>query len=143
MALLFSPTHPPHIFSFSFESSGCLKQFRGHSGAITTMATDRFKRWLLLYTNLSVVSTGRVLFTAGADSTIRSWNIQSGQCLKVAPYICFNLGLTIGHTQNICNSLLQTFQGHTRMILDIIVKPKAFYTSSTDLTVRSWVCSLM
>ena len=25
------------------------------------------------------------------------------------------------------------------MILDIIVKPKAFYTSSTDLTVRSWV----
>ena len=26
---------------FSFESSGCLKQFRGHTGAITTMATDR------------------------------------------------------------------------------------------------------
>ena len=30
-------------FFFSFESSGCLKQFRGHSGAITTMATDRLK----------------------------------------------------------------------------------------------------
>ena len=26
------------------------------------------------------------------------------------------------------------------MILEIIVRPKAFYTSSTDLTVRSWVC---
>eukprot|EP00090_Calanus_glacialis_P013359 TRINITY_DN219_c0_g1_i1.p1 TRINITY_DN219_c0_g1~~TRINITY_DN219_c0_g1_i1.p1 ORF type:complete len:490 (-),score=146.83 TRINITY_DN219_c0_g1_i1:545-2014(-) len=53
--------------SWSFESGGCLKQFRGHTGAITTMATD---------------SSGRVLFTAGADSTIKSWNIQSGQCLK-------------------------------------------------------------
>ena len=55
--------------SWSFESGGCLKQFRGHTGAITTMATD---------------SSGRVLFTAGADSTIKSWNIQSGQCLKVS-----------------------------------------------------------
>ena len=25
----------------------------------------------------------RVLFTAGADSSVKSWNIQSGQCLKV------------------------------------------------------------
>jgi len=53
--------------SWSFESGGCLKQYRGHSGAVTSMATD---------------STGRVLFTAGADSSVKSWNIQSGQCLK-------------------------------------------------------------
>ena len=50
------------------ESGGCLKQFRGHTGAVTTMATD---------------SSGKVLFTAGADSTIKSWNIQSAQLLKV------------------------------------------------------------
>ena len=54
--------------SWSVESSGCLKQFRGHTGAVTTMATD---------------SSGKVLFTAGADSTIKSWNIQSAQLLKV------------------------------------------------------------
>ena len=28
-------------------------------------------------------SNGKVLFTAGADSTIKSWNIQSAQLLKV------------------------------------------------------------
>ena len=55
--------------SWSFESAGCLKQFRGHTGAVTTMATD---------------SSGKVLFTAGADSTIKSWNIQSAQLLKVS-----------------------------------------------------------
>ena len=54
--------------SWSFESAGCLKQFRGHTGAVTTMATD---------------SSGRVLFTAGADSAVKSWNIQSAQLLKV------------------------------------------------------------
>ena len=55
--------------SWSFESAGCLKQFRGHTGAVTTMATD---------------NSGKVLFTAGADSTIKSWNIQSAQLLKVS-----------------------------------------------------------
>ena len=55
--------------SWSFESGGCIKQFRGHTGAITTMATD---------------PTGKVLFTAGSDTTIKSWNINSGQCLKVS-----------------------------------------------------------
>ena len=54
--------------TWSFESAGCLKQFRGHTAAITTMQTD---------------SNGKVLFTAGADSTIKSWNIQSAQLLKV------------------------------------------------------------
>ena len=36
----------------------------------------------------------------------------------------------------------QTFEGHTRMILQIIVTPKSFYTSSTDLTVRGWVYNM-
>ena len=61
--------------TWSFESAGCLKQFRGHTGAVTTMATD---------------SSGKVLFTAGADSTIKSWNIQSAQLLKVGNYFVEN-----------------------------------------------------
>ena len=35
--------------------------------------------------------------------------------------------------------VFQTFDGHTRMVLQIVVTPKMFYTSSTDLSVRSWV----
>ena len=33
----------------------------------------------------------------------------------------------------------QSFNGHSRMILDLFVSPKMFFTSSTDLTVRAWV----
>merc|ERR1719283_197589 len=67
--------------SWSFESAGCLKQFRGHTGAVTTMATD---------------SSGRVLFTAGADSAVKSWNIQSAQLLKTMD----------GHTNSVISLLV-------------------------------------
>ena len=45
-----------------------MKIFKGHSGAVTTMATD---------------AVGKILYTAGADATVRSWNISTGQILKV------------------------------------------------------------
>ena len=45
-----------------------LTLFQGHSGAVTTMATD---------------AVGKILYTAGADATVRSWNISTGQILKV------------------------------------------------------------
>lgn len=54
--------------SWSFESGGCLKIFKGHSGAVTCMSTD---------------ATGKILFTASADSSIKSWNVASGTLLKV------------------------------------------------------------
>lgn len=54
--------------SWSFDTGGCLKIFKGHSGAVTTMATD---------------AVGKILYTAGADATIKSWNISTGQVLKV------------------------------------------------------------
>ena len=62
--------------SWSFDTGGCLKLFKGHAGAVTTMATD---------------AVGKILFTAGADATIRSWNISTGQVLKVEYYFFFNL----------------------------------------------------
>jgi len=53
--------------SWSFDTGGCLKIFKGHSGAVTTMATD---------------ALGKILYSAGADALIKSWNISTGQCLK-------------------------------------------------------------
>ena len=55
--------------SWSFDTGGCLKIFKGHSGAVTTMATD---------------ALGKILYSAGADALIKSWNISTGQCLKVS-----------------------------------------------------------
>ena len=44
------------------------QSLQGHFGAITTMSTD---------------AQGKVLYTASADATIKSWNILTGQVLKV------------------------------------------------------------
>ena len=44
---------------------------QGHFGAITTMSTD---------------AQGKVLYTASADATIKSWNILTGQVLKVRSF---------------------------------------------------------
>ena len=54
--------------SWSFDTGSCLKIFKGHAGAVTTMATD---------------AIGKILYTAGADALIKSWNISTGQVLKV------------------------------------------------------------
>ena len=54
--------------SWSFDTGACLKIFKGHAGAVTTMATD---------------AVGKILYTAGADALIKSWNISTGQVLKV------------------------------------------------------------
>ena len=43
--------------------------FKGHAGAVTTMATD---------------ANGKVLYTASADAMIKSWNIATGQVMKVS-----------------------------------------------------------
>lgn len=64
--------------AWSFDTAGCLKIFKGHSGSITTMSTD---------------ALGKVLYTAGADATIKSWNLSTGQLLKVGPQSTYNTQL--------------------------------------------------
>jgi WD40 repeat protein len=66
--LLISGSADATARSWSFDTGGCLKVFKGHGGAITTMATD---------------TQGKVLYTAGADATIKSWNVATGQTIKV------------------------------------------------------------
>lgn len=66
--LLISGSADQTARSWSFDTGSCLKIFKGHAGAVTTMSTD---------------ALGKVLFTAGADATIKSWNIATGQVLKV------------------------------------------------------------
>lgn len=54
--------------SWNFETGQCMKVFKGHSGAITCMATD---------------NVGRVLFTGSTDNTVRSWNLIKAEPVKV------------------------------------------------------------
>ena len=47
--------------SWSFDTGGCLKIFKGHGGAVTTMATD---------------AVGKILFTAGNEFKFSDYLLQ-------------------------------------------------------------------
>ena len=71
--------------TWNFETGQCLKVFKGHTGAITCMATD---------------TMGRVLFTGSTDNSIRSWNLLKGEQLKLfaghqGSVICMQVGVAI------------------------------------------------
>ena len=53
--------------SWSIETGECVQTFKGHTAAITCMATDPL---------------GKLLFTGSADHSIKSWEIMTGQLLK-------------------------------------------------------------
>lgn len=68
--------------TWDFETGQSMKVFKGHTGAVTCMATD---------------ALGRVLFTGSTDNTIRSWDILKGECLKTfqghtGSVICLQVG---------------------------------------------------
>ena len=56
----------------SLSYNGFFQIFKGHTGAVTCMSTD---------------TVGKTLFTGSADSTIRSFSITTGQCLRVSTVI--------------------------------------------------------
>ena len=118
--------------SWSFDTGGCLKIFKGHSGAVTTMATD---------------AVGKILYTAGADATVRSWNISTGQILKV---LFKNLFLSIKklHTsyidlRNFLYPISKTLKGHEKMVLDLMLNKERtlLYSASVDMKVR-YLCNI-
>lgn len=53
--------------SWSIETGECVQTFKGHTSAITCLATDPL---------------GKLLFTGSSDHSIKSWDIMTGQLLK-------------------------------------------------------------
>lgn len=58
---------------FVQEEGTCVSVLVGHSGAVNSVAVDRF---------------GKIAVTAGADGTGRVWNVATGTCIQ----------LLLGHT---------------------------------------------
>jgi len=54
--------------AWSLDTAVCVRTYRGHVGAINSMATD---------------DSGRTLFTASMDQTIRSFDVKTGQAIFV------------------------------------------------------------
>lgn len=71
--------------AWNFETGECLHTFKGHTNAITCMATD---------------PVGETLFTGSMDHTVRSWNIMTGENYKVfqghqASVICLQVSFIL------------------------------------------------
>lgn len=67
--------------AWSFDTGNCLKIFKGHNGAVTSMSTD---------------TAGKILYTSGADACIKSWNISTGQLIRVRRSFALKLSLEKG-----------------------------------------------
>lgn len=65
--LLLTGSNDSTVRSWSFDTGGCLRTFKGHRGPVTCMATD---------------PAGKMLYTGSSDHTIRCWVIQTGECRK-------------------------------------------------------------
>ncbi|CAG0883201.1 unnamed protein product [Cyprideis torosa] len=125
--------------SFNFTSGKRLKVFRGHSNAITAMATD---------------TDVRILLTGSMDHTIRAWNIHTAKCLKVytghsGPVLCLTPGngaaFFSGSSDRTAKSwalahadCLQTYRDHEHSITSIRAEEGIVFTSCGDGHVRAF-----
>uniref|UniRef100_A0A6A7FN43 WD repeat-containing protein 86-like isoform X1 n=1 Tax=Hirondellea gigas TaxID=1518452 RepID=A0A6A7FN43_9CRUS len=124
--------------SWSFDTGGCLKTFKGHKAAVMSMVTD---------------SSGKTLYTGSADKTIRSWNIHRGECLKVmeghdGPVMCLtviNRLMYSGSQDGTARCWVREFGDCTRIyrgakhsIVAVKVQDGILYTGSGDTCARAY-----
>jgi WD40 repeat protein len=125
------------------ESGEQLKTFVGHSGLVKSVAYS---------------PDGRLLASCGRDTTIRIWDIASGNCLKTlgtddfftSSMVCFSLDskqiLFGGDTLQLWDiktgRCLRTFEGHTDSVGSIALSRNGKWIASagsyTDRTLRLW-----
>lgn len=84
--------------------------FRGHSGPVTSVATS---------------FSGRHIYTASVDATIRSWNIPSLKRDAYEPYQSLHF---------------KSYIGHTDIVWDVLAHPveSVIVSCSADSTIKIW-----
>jgi WD40 repeat protein len=124
--------------SWSFETAGCLKVFKGHTGPISCMTVDE---------------EGKILFTGSMDNTIRSWNIATGRTLKVFQghengVVCLQMSKTMlysGSTDGTARAWVAEFadctriyKGHKHTVTSIKHKNGILFTGCGDTMARAF-----
>ncbi|XP_074663237.1 uncharacterized protein LOC141915559 [Tubulanus polymorphus] len=122
--------------SWSFETGKCLKTYKGHTGAITCMATD---------------ALGKVLFTGGSDQSVRSWDIAKGDQLKLfeghqGAIICLQVVNKIMYTGSSDHTgrswvtefgdCTRIYRGHKHTVSTIRLHEGLVFTTSGDAIAR-------
>jgi len=107
---------------------------QGHSEAIATLALS---------------SNGRILYSAGADFTIKVWDLgkdqtQHKQMVAITPdgktLVTGSQDTTIKHWDIRTGTEIRTLRGHTSLVDSVALSPdgKALASCSWDTTIRVW-----
>ncbi|CAF2057648.1 unnamed protein product [Rotaria magnacalcarata] len=122
--------------TWSFETGECLKTFRGHTGAILCLATDR---------------VGKILFTGSSDNSIRAWDIYRGTEIRVyeqhqaaiISLLCINkllFSISSDHTARCwvidVGDCTRIYKGHKHTVSCIQVHNGHLFTGCGDSIVR-------
>jgi WD40 repeat protein len=121
------------------------REFHGHSAGIWKVA---------------ISADGRLLASSGEDPTIRIWDMQTGECLKILegldetiaalafdpvsgndqPYRLASGGRTVRVWDLESGQILYDFDGHTQGVLAVAFSPdgQTVASSSVDQTIRLW-----
>jgi WD40 repeat protein len=134
---LFTCSLDRHIVKWSLEQK-CIKVYCGHTKAVTSLFIDE-----------------DVLYSTSNDCTVRAWNIESGECIRVyegsenwltcvsanSQYLC-----TAGYGHNVyvydlnSGKKVQLLRGHTKRVESLVLSTESsiLYSSSMDSTIRIW-----
>lgn len=120
---IFTSSYDRTARCWDFDNGECLRVFRGHKRGVYPLifipADDDE-----MDDDMDPDGSKDILITGSADCTARSWNFETGQCLKVFKGKDRD-GNNVGHTGAI-----------TCMATDAL--GRILFTGSTDTTVRSW-----
>ncbi|KAL3854612.1 hypothetical protein ACJMK2_013875 [Sinanodonta woodiana] len=101
---------------WDFDTGECIRVFRGHKRGVYPLIFIPGDDDDVPEGNLDTVDSSKdMLITGSADFTARTWNFETGQCIKV-------------------------FKGHTGAITCMSTDSigRTLFTGSTDQTIRSW-----
>ncbi|KAK7069086.1 WD repeat-containing protein 86 [Halocaridina rubra] len=124
--------------SWSFDTGGCLKVFKGHRGPVTCMATD---------------PAGKMLYTGSNDHSIRCWVIQTGECRKElsghhGAILCLSVVNKLMYTASADSTAkcwvrefgdcTRDYKGHNHSVTSIKFHEGILYTGCGDAIARAY-----
>ncbi|GAB6030902.1 WD repeat-containing protein 86 [Chamberlinius hualienensis] len=137
----------------------CLKVYQGHTKGVYPLVyipSIGIQSEVDSSKNIMRINPDDLLITGAADCTVRSWSVESGNCLKVfeghtMPVMCLAVDssgtilLTAGGDSVIRSWEIKTgiplkeFVGHNSAVIHLLVVNRMMYSCSCDQTVRAWV----
>lgn len=112
---IFTSSYDRTARCWDFDNGECVRVFKGHKRGVYPLIFIPADDDELTPDTLDTDASRDILVTGSADFTARTWNFETGQCLKV-------------------------FKGHSGPVTCIYIDGlgKILFTGSTDSTVMSW-----